>query len=198
MTNVVILSVAASLLNVASMATYFKQLRKSESVPNPATWFIWIIFTVMNFYSFFLITDKHLWISSLALVNSLGTITLFLYSLTRRKFARLGATEVISLLIAGAIGIYWHISGNAIVANLSLQSILIISYYPTYVGLLRNTLRERPLSWILSTIGYIILFIAVFLERESITLFALFFPLINVMLNGAVAVLAHRPRTQLI
>ncbi|MEK7583228.1 MAG: hypothetical protein AAB483_02390 [Patescibacteria group bacterium] len=187
-----ILSIIASLFNVACLAIYFRQLRKNQSIPNPATWLIWVVFTIMNFVSYFLVTDKNLWISSLSLVNGIGNMFLFLYSLTQRKFAALGVTEIISLLIAAGIGIYWKISGNAIVANVALQSILVISYYPTYAGLIKSTLRERPLSWIFSVIGYAILMIAVLLEKGSITKFALVFPILNVILNSLVVFLAFR------
>ena len=68
--NTEFLSIVASLLNVASMAAYFRQLRRSESIPNPATWLIWAVFTLVNFLTYFAATHNDIWISLLSLVNT--------------------------------------------------------------------------------------------------------------------------------
>ncbi len=183
------LSVLASLFNAVCLILYYRQLRKGQSIPNPATWLIWIVFTIMNFVSYFLVTDKNVWISSLSLVNSIGNLLLFFYILSRRKFAKLGNLELLCLGMALIIGIYWKISGNAIGANISLQSILVISYLPTYAGLWTGTLREHSFSWTLTTIGYALLTIAVGIDSSHTSRYALFFPLVNVALNAVIVCL---------
>src|SRR5437667_366392 len=126
-----LIGVIASIFNLLFGGSYFKQLIKGESVPNPATWLIWFIVTIINTLTYFFVVKGNFWVSLASAVLAFEIFVIFVVALFKGKFSKLRKVEIISLILAFAIGVFWKISGNAIVSNLALQGIFLISFYPT-------------------------------------------------------------------
>ena len=184
-----IISIVASIFNILSGGTYLKQVIKNESIPNPATWFIWLVVTILNASTYFLVAGGNLWISLTSIVLAVVIFSILLFSLVKGKFSRLGMVEIISLALCVAIGIFWKVTGNTIISNVSLQAIFLISFYPTFHALLLKTTREKSPPWFFASVSYI-LQIAIILTNP-ITLLALVFPVINLIGNGSIGILAE-------
>jgi hypothetical protein len=108
----IFLSIFASVFNLLSGGSYLVQVIKGRSIPNPATWLIWVIVTIINTLTYFLVTGGNLWISLSSIVLACGIVFIFIFSLIKGKFSKLGKIEVISLVIAFGVVGYW-VSENA-------------------------------------------------------------------------------------
>ena len=184
-----VLSLIASVFTFLSVASYFKQLVKGESIPNPATWLIWLAVTLLNTLTYFKVVEGNIWTSLVSIVLTIGFCVVFIYASINGKFAKLERLEIISLVLAVLIGIFWQTTGNAIIANLLIQVIFLISFYPTIVGLLRRKLKEKALPWIFAVISCSILITSVIMNWEQGGWVALAFPIIRMIGNGSVAII---------
>jgi hypothetical protein len=181
-------AVLASIFNILSGATYFKQVLKGESVPNPATWLIWFVVTILNTLTYFFVVKGNLWVSLASIVLATEILLIFLLSLFKGKFSRLGGVEIGSLLLACIVGIFWQVSGDAVISNLCLQVIFVISFYPTFHNVWFKGYAEKPLPWFLSLGSYALQIVNVLLN--PVTLFALAFPIVNFLGNGIIGLTA--------
>jgi hypothetical protein len=180
-----LLAIAATITILLVYITYFHQMTKGQSTPNPATWTIWLAMMLLNAITYALIVQDF----SKALFPTVTSILvglMFTYSIIKGKFGPFKKLEVVILILALLIGIGWQITGNAILANLLLQVILFISFIPTAVGLLKRTLKEKPLPWILSIIAYQFQLATVLINFDG-NYAALAYPIVNGVLgNGSV------------
>ncbi|MBT6691086.1 hypothetical protein HOB10_01990 [Candidatus Parcubacteria bacterium] len=188
-----LLSITASLFMVAVVVSYFLQVRSDVSTPNPATWLIWSIVSIMNSFSYFSVVQGDMFKFFLTVISATGLTIIFFYALRTGKFGKPGWTEIISFTLALVIGIIWRTTGNTILANLSLQLVLVISFYPTISGLIRKELREKPLPWVLAVIAQFFQIASIILDWQTSGGWpALAYPILNgVMGNGSVAVIIY-------
>ncbi len=184
-----IISIVASIFNLLSGGFYFKQLIKKESIPNPATWIIWFVITILNTATYFLVVKGNFWVSLASAVLAFGISIIFITALIKGRFSPLRTVEIISLILAIGIGIFWKVSGNPLIANIALQVIFLISFYPTAHALLTGVAREKSLPWFFAATSYLLQIINVMLN--PVTLFALVFPIVNLIGNGGVGVIAY-------
>lgn len=167
---------------------YFRQVKKGYSTPNPATWSIWVAVMLLNGATYSRMTGNILE-SFIAIITPILMLIMFLYLITKKKFTALKKTEIIILILTFLIGILWKLS-NATVSNLSLQSIILFSFWPTVRGLLKNELKEKPIPWLISVVAYVFTITAVLIDFHN-DYAKLFFPIVNgVIGNGSVAVIA--------
>ncbi len=184
----VFLAIFASIFNLLSGGSYLVQVIKGKSIPNPATWLIWVVVTIINTLTYFLVTGGNLWISLSSIVLATAIMLVFLFSLLKGKFSKLGRIEIISLLVAFGIGLFWKLSGNYIISNISLQIVFLISFYPTLIALLKRQTREKPLAWFFASSSYTLQIINVIISGSP--LFALAFPIVNLIGNGTIGFIA--------
>lgn len=190
-----ILSILSSLCILVVYATYFIQVRKGTSIPNPATWLIWTVVILMNSVTYFTVIHGD-WVKTIyTVVAAVCVASLSLFSAAKGKFGRIGWTEWVALALCIFVGILWKTTGDAIVANLALQVILFISFIPTAVGLLKKKLCEGPLPWSLATFAYLLTIVALLLDWQPGNAASLAYPIVNgVMGNGLIAVIAWRQK----
>lgn len=179
--------VLAILTMVAVLITYLRQVTQGSSIPNPVTWIIWAAVSVMNTVTYFDVVRGNLFEWVVSLVASGGLVSACTYFAIRGKFAMVGVTEIVCGVLTIMIGIFWRTTGNAVWANIFLQAIFLISFFPTVVGLLRGTLRERPLPWALSVVSYLFLVMAIIADWGEGSGYKLVYPIVNgVIGNGSV------------
>ncbi len=183
------IAVIASICNLLSGASYFKQLLKDESVPNPATWLIWLVVTILNTVTYYIVAKRNTWLSLTSIVLALVIASIFITALVKGKFSRLGLVEILSLVFALVIGVFWKITGDAALSNICLQAIFLISFYPTIHGLLTHASKEKPLPWAFASMSYALQIINVVLSQ--ITSVALVFPIVNLIGNGTVGLFSY-------
>ncbi|MBL7021929.1 hypothetical protein ISR92_01230 [Patescibacteria group bacterium] len=169
--------------------TYFQQMRKGSSTPNPATWIVWFSVTVINAFTYtFIVGD--IYKAMIAIVTSFLIGAVMLYAFVKGKFGKLGTLEKLVLLATVIIGIFWQTSGQIEIVHLLLQIILLISYVPTIVGLLKGRLKEKHLPWTIVVVAYSFQ-IAALLVVWNGNWVSLAYPFLNGIIgNGSVAILA--------
>ena len=189
------ISIIAGLFNVLAGSSYLKQVVKNESTPNPTTWVIWLVVTIINSTTYFSIVGNK-WIALSSAVTAIMVFLIFVLSLFKGKFTKLNKIDIASLILAVFIGIFWQISGNAVISNISLQAVFIISFYPTIHGLLIGVSKENYFAWSMGCCSYVLQIFNIFLN--PITIVALAFPVIQLLGQGYIAVLAYRKSSSII
>ncbi len=188
-----VLSILSSALACASMLLYVRQLLRGDSIPNPATWSIWLIIGVINAVTYFTVVNGSLLRSLTLIIVTTGILFVTFYSLFRGKFVPLGRIDLASLALAIGVGALWLTTGDAAVSNLLLQSVYVVSFVPTVVDLRRGRIREQPLPWALAVGAYALMIVSVLLSWGEGSWIALAHPVLNGILgNGAIAWLAYR------
>lgn len=182
------ISIIASLCNLASGTSYFKQLIKNESIPNPATWLIWVVVTMINAATYFFVVRESVWIALASGVMAAVIFIIFVTATINGKFTRFGIIDAVCLALAIAVGILWAVTNNPVLANVSLQVIFLISFYPTLHGLLRRQGKERPMPWFFASVSYMLQIVVVVLS--PITLWALVFPIVHLVGNATIGLVA--------
>ena len=172
------LAVLSSMVMIAVIVIYFRQLIKGHSTPNPATWFIVVVVMALNTGTYYFVTQGNLWKIASPTVLTLGLLFVLVYSYITGKLGKLGVVEWLTLLLCVPVGIYWRISEDAKIANLMMQIILLVSFVPTVVGLLRGNLREKATSWMTALLAYFLLIGSV-LSSATWEWMELAYPLIN-------------------
>jgi len=182
--------IASSIIMIVYV-TYLIQVVRGQSTPNPATWLIWITVLTLNTVTFFL-TVKNIPICLISLMGSLNSLTIFLYSLRKKKLTGLGHLEIFILILTAIIGLVWYLTSNSGLANALIQIILIISFWPTLNGLIKGTAKEKSVPWLLAVLAYTFTLSAVLINPNSdYNYVELAFPMVNGILgNGSIAVLA--------
>lgn len=180
-------AVVGNMLMVAVMVAYFKQVMDGASTPNASTWLLWVIVSLMNAVSYFIVVQEDLWQSMIVVVVTAGVTSIFIYSAKNGKFGKIGVIEMICFALAVVVGVMWKTTGNADLANLSLQAIFVISFIPTIHGLLTHKLKEKALPWNLAVASYLFVTAAI-LTAESFRWIALVYPIANgIFGNGSIA-----------
>ena len=134
---------------------YFKQILAGQSTPNPASWGIWLTAGVLNAITYFAVTEGNIWQSMIVLAVAFSTGLIFVYSLFRGKFTRVSTVEIIALVLALAIGIFWQLTSDDRLSNLFLQGVYIISFIPTIIGIASGKARENHVSWSVVFVAYV-------------------------------------------
>ena len=185
-------SLIGNIVVIAVIITYFRQVRNGDSTPNPATWLLWVIVSLMNAVSYFIVVQEDIWQSLIVIITTIGLTGIFGYAAFTGKFRSIGATEKVCFGLAIMVGVLWKATGSAIIANLSLQIIFAISFWPTVRGLLTHELTEnKALPWNLAVISYFFVTLGV-LTAVPFNWVALGFPIVNGLLgNGSVALIIH-------
>jgi len=187
--NEVLLS-CGSICIILTYVFYILQIQKGDSIPNPATIFIWFVVGTMNAFSYREVVSGNLWKSLIFFVVASLQFLLFFYCLIRGKFVRPRAIEFIAILGAFFVGILWKTTGDPIVSNIFLQGIYLISFVPLIIGLIKKRTREKPLAWAFAVSAYVFVIIATTLKFDGnwISLISPIF--VGIIGNGSVALLA--------
>lgn len=189
-------SILAGVLMVLVTILYFRQLRRGTSTPNPATWLIWVVVLGMNSASYFRVVGNDPIKALLSIVATFGLSVIFVYALFAGKFGKLGWVDKLALCLSIIIGIVWKTHGDARLANAAMQLVLLISFIPTIVGLLKKELEEAPPPWDVAILSYLCLVTAIILDWEnSGGWLALAYPIVNGIIgNGIVDVIIRVQR----
>ena len=191
-----VFSTISSLMMVAVMPFYLRQVIQGTSTPNPATWFIWVIMTIMNTFTYYYVVKGDIPKFLITAIVALGVNSIFVYSIFKGKFTKPGKVEIICFMFVFVVGVFWQTTGNDIATNLLLQGIFVISFIPTISGLLKHKAREKPLPWNLATISYAFLALAIISDWGSGGWVALIHPVvIGVLGNGSVGFLAYKQKS---
>jgi len=182
-----IYSLIAGILMILVMATYLYKVVTGISTPNTATWVIVLVVMTLNTLTYYTVVGGDLRKVGISVLATLGIIAIFTYSLFKGKFSRIGLIDGIVISLAFVVGFVWRTTGDAVLANLALQIVLLISFLPTARGLVRNEIRDHPLPWTLAVLSYCFQILTVLSGVKGWTWPELVFPILNgIFGNGTV------------
>lgn len=183
-------SVLSSVTMISVIFIYFGQVIGGVSTPNPATWITWFVVMAINTVTYYFVSQGSIWQILTPFVITCGILIILVFSLVKGKFGRIGTIDVIILSLSVVVGIFWKITRDPIASNLLMQVILVVSFVPTVVGLLKGRLREKSLSWNLAVLSYGFL-IASIVSSSEWNWTQLAYPFLNgIVGNGSVAITA--------
>jgi len=189
-----ILSILSGLMMAGVIAFYLRQVVNASSIPNPATWFIWFVVLGLNTVTYYFVSRGNIWRVITPAVTTAGILVILIYAFAKGRIGKVGTVEVVCLCLATVIGIFWKTTKDSNLSNLMLQIVLLISFVPTVVGLLRGNLREKSPPWDLAVLSYSLLIISILIGR-SWTWIQLAHPIINgIVGNGSIAFIVRWKR----
>lgn len=191
-----ILGLMAGLTSAIAATIYLLHMLRGKNTPNPATWFIWAVVHTMNTVSYVMLNGVFRdWQNSLiAVVMAIMIITIFVTAWKRSHFSKFSRKDAYALVGALIVGIIWKLTKDEQIANLLIQVLLIYSFWPTIVGLLKKQAQENPLAWSVAVLAYF-LTIAAITSNSTFSMsndwVKLVYPFVNGILgNGSVAVIS--------
>ncbi len=172
---------------------YAFQVGGGDSVPNPASWTIWMIVSIINALSFWKGMKSGI-ATAQFFTGSFGCMVVWVYALHSGSFSPLDATGWIVLgLCVVCIGT-WQLFRKATYVSLIVGLILVISGIPTIEGVWENSATEKALPWIIWTVADTITVYNGYRRRqkESEIDWRLMqvVPVVLLLFHGAVAVLS--------
>lgn len=166
------------LLFIAGALILF-QIKRNLSVPNLTTWFVIVLVSVVNAFTFHDIVHKNIYQSLIMFVSLITVIIILFYSLNKGKFAKLIPFDLAMFIVAIAILLFWHYSSNDRLTNILIQIAIFAANCATFVGLWKGYLKEYYLSWVFTVAAYIIALIGL-----VITFTGDWLPFLGPVLNG--------------
>lgn len=190
-TFISILSIVASFFTALSMTVYVYRLFKNGSIPNPATWIIWMVIGYINLMTYFLIAKGSLLQAAPLVFVMIGISTVVVYSLLKGKFSQINGLDKVCFALSVLVGAIWQFTGDPQLANLILQVVYAISFFPTIIGLSQRRLQETMAPWGFSLIAYALMIAVVILDWSNQSWVALAHPIVNGLIgNGLVFLFA--------
>ncbi|MDO8494932.1 MAG: hypothetical protein Q7S32_00190 [bacterium] len=158
------LSISAAILHGLAYAIYLHQVYGGTSVPNPASWTVWVLLSILNALTFWR-GSKDALVTAQFFTGSVGCFAVWTYALSTGRFSSLDFMGWSVLVLCTLAGLVWWAKRNALYANLVIGATILFSSLPTIAGVLRNGHVEQALPWYLWTIAFLITSINVFQRR---------------------------------
>lgn len=165
MNNAIML--VASVILLAVPVLYLVKTAQGKITPNPVTFFVRSVVSVMNLVTYFLTNGESFWKSSVTIASTIGLLSIFLYSFYRGKFSKINRFDITAGVIAVMVGVMWKLTSNPILANLLLQTAMFISFIPAIRGVLAGVAKEEVLPWAMATTSYVLMTTAISLDSSS-------------------------------
>ncbi|MBM2821142.1 MAG: nuclear protein [Candidatus Berkelbacteria bacterium] len=148
------LALTSLVIYLFAFGLYNRQIITGKSKPNAAMWTLWVFLAGLNAASYQVMTGD--WVKSLiTYAGCVAMTTTFLITLRTGKFSRLGSFDWILLGLGFVAILAWWVKQDATYANMLLQLAIAISFVPTYMGVWQKPANERPLPWVLFSLGYV-------------------------------------------
>ena len=137
-------------LNIFILSRYIYLLYHKKISPSLAMWTFFSLAVVISMFTYFAdgdynISDNVLNFADLILVVGVS-ISIFIWGDTTTRFNRFDLGCLVAVLL---IIIYWAVSNNHLVTNFSVQSIMLISYFPVVKRMINQKKNTEAFSiWI--------------------------------------------------
>lgn len=187
------LGIIAGAMHIVAFLFYNKQMIRGESTPNTATWTIWVFLSTLNAASY-LFASEDIVKTILPFASTIACIGTFIYSVVKGKLSRLDWTDSFILALGIVASALWFYYQSATIANMVIQVAVMISFIPTWRGVIKNPKVERAFPWFLWSASYIVNITTVILRWQGQPQ-DLVYPINCLILHGSVGLLSlHTPK----
>ena len=193
---------AALIVHLIAYSIYAREVFHERIRPNISSWLMWLFGGVVELATYNAISGSSWSTNALPFgcVLGIGAITFVIgiaqirNYIARTKYSYHAATRIDYALVSFdmAAAVYWLLGGSAVWANIFAVSTSFISFIPIIRTTYRDPAGEHHLPWILWSIAYGLMFLAVVTGPSSESLGLYFFPLYYFLLHAGVAVLSKR------
>ncbi len=162
--------ITATFMGIVGL-TYSYSIMKGKIKPVVTTWFLFSV-TVALSLSSYLLTATHSFTGNMINVADVAMCwTILLVLVFKNKSAVLHFTkfEIFCLSLSGIIVVFWALTREHAAANVLLQIVLTIAYFPTLVHVWHAEHNTEPLTiWVINWIATLAGFIASILKQDSL------------------------------
>ena len=150
-----LINIAVSGINLIILSRYIYLLYNKKISPSLAMWTFFSLAVGISLFTYFAednhsISDNILNFTDMILVVSVS-VAILIWGDTSTRFNRFDAG---CLIIVFAITAFWAISKNHVVTNISVQSIMVISYFPVLGRMLKQKKNTEAFSlWFMMLIA---------------------------------------------
>lgn len=185
------LSILAAVLHGVAYAIYLNQVYTGGSVPNPATWSVWALLSILNALTFWKASKDPL-ATTQFFTGSVACFVVWAYAWIAGRFLPIDTMACAVLISSVAACVVWKWK-DARHANLVVAGILLWSSWPTIQGAWRDGNVEQALPWYLWTSAFVVSFINVVRRRDRKDprwWLLLAVPVVGIVIHGLVAIAA--------
>jgi len=155
LTSKLLINITVSAINIVILARYLFLLYRKKISPSLAMWTFFSLAVGISLFTYFAenqhnINDNILNVTDLILVVSVS-IAILIWGDTSTRFNRFDVGCLVAVL---AILAFWVISKNHVITNISVQSIMVISYFPVLARMLKQKKNTEAFSvWIMMLVA---------------------------------------------
>lgn len=131
---------------------------------NTGSWSIWALAGIVDLVSYFAITGDWV-VNILPAVCAVAAVGTFGYAIVCKRFSWPDKIDWLFVGADGVITVIWVFT-NAVLANLLYQASAVMSFIPMWRGQLSGAEKENPMPWLVWTLAYSLLTIAVSLRLQ--------------------------------
>ena len=188
-----VLGITAAVLHGTAYYLYMRQAKMGQSQPNIVSWSIWAFLATINALTYRVMSGD-LAATLQFFVGSVGCLLTFIFALVIGKFSWPKRWEDWAMFILGLIAtLVWLKYQNATGANMIILAALIISFIPTWDGVVRDPFTEAPRSWVIWTAAFVITTVNVTLNQNW-QVVSILMPAAMVIAHGLIAGLSTESR----
>jgi len=153
--SVAVLGFTAGIMHITAFYLYYKQTLRKVSNPNAATWILWFAISLFNCVTYGDMSENValIFLPAMSTAGCMTAAIIFFYKGSLSKLDFLDSTALGLGLIAAFV---WFRCQSAEYGNLILQPSIIISFIPTYRGVIKENTEKNPLPWFIWTAAYIL------------------------------------------
>ena len=137
----------AFVLIITAGVSYARKIIKKEIEPTLSTWLIFLVGTSMSFATYLISSKKDFAAGALngadIFSDIIVVLTTIFFGVTRWKLKSFEKYYLAGLVI---IGIFWIFTSDAFHANLLIQIVLALGYFPTAHNLIKFKRNTEPLA----------------------------------------------------
>lgn len=149
-----ILSLCANVVLLAVNILYISSILWGDTKPNPATWFIAFVATLVSTLSYIGVVGGNPTEMALPVLALIGTGLICFCALMRNTFTKVNTTDKIVMVLSVMVGCVGWVSGNAVATNIAMQFVMVAAFWPTVSGLLKGKGHESWVPWTLAVVSY--------------------------------------------
>lgn len=144
---------------------------QGEIQPVLATWLLFLVAVFLSFMTYWS-TEKHSFTGNIINTTDLFNMCLIMFSiivLGKNTILEFNAFDISCLVASGIILVFWRLSKMHVIANLALQGIMTVAYFPTIYRLWHTkTNTEQFGVWILVWIASAVALIPAYINRDKL------------------------------
>lgn len=195
---------AALFVHLIAYTIYARDIFRSAIRPNLISWLMWLFGGLVEFFTYNAIQNAHWSTSALPLACVIGISVICVVTFIAQMRSNKTSTGLVFLppervdyfmVVFDATALLaWTIGIGAAIANFFAVGTSIITFIPIWRTTLQDPTGEKPLPWMLWSLAYVLMFLAVIFSEGAGNAELYFYPVYYFLLHVVMVVLCLRRR----